>query len=100
MLETPYFGNSRRKLFYTYNEPVNLAAYVPSTGALGVVELLYLRQPALVSNILKKDCDLPDINKVHENICYLAVQSLMADIGDPKVQLKSQQEQRTFNNLA
>ena len=48
------------------------------------LNLTYLRQPANVSLALGVNCDLPD--PTHEEICKLAVASILEEISDPRYQ--------------
>jgi len=51
----------------------------------------YIRKPRKISLSLSQNCELPD--EFHQDVCDLAVELILADIGDPRTQIKTQQNQ-------
>lgn len=59
--------------------------------------LSYIRKPAEVNLYLGIDCDIPDTQGQHKQICALAAQELMLNNGDPNWQ--SRYEVNKINNI-
>ena len=66
--------------------------YTDDIFIIDTIRLTYLRQPAVVNLGNDVDCDLP--LHTHEEICKLAVASILEEISDPRYQTHLSQVDR------
>lgn len=67
-----------------------LKSYTDGNFTVNGLLIDYIRKPRKISLTLDQHCELPDA--FHQEICDLAVEMIMGDIGDPRTQTKMAQD--------
>lgn len=67
-----------------------LKTYTDGNFTVNGLLIDYIRKPRRISLSLDQHCELPE--GFHQEVCDLAVQIIMGDIGDPRLQTKTQQD--------
>jgi|TARA_R110002020_G_scaffold137687_1_gene307077 hypothetical protein len=83
LLDDP-FNKTKYTSPLTVMRGTSVDIYTDDTFVIDRIRLTYLRQPVLVSLSTNTDCDLPV--HTHEEVCKLAVSSILEEISDPRYQ--------------